>query len=406
MDKIMITKEQARQFIVSYQGLDGVHQYKGKSGIIEFIKNVGCIQYDTLNVVGRNPDLVLQSRVKNYRGNMLHELLYNDRLLVDEWDKEMSIYATKDWPFFERNRKASFERYKDIEAINKHLPYIREVIEEKGPVTSSDLKLDQIIDWSWAPTRLSRAALESMYLWGELIICSKANSRKLYDFAHKHIPKQILNMEDPNKTLQKYHDWHVLRRIGAVGLLWNRSGDAWLGIKEMKSAERNETFQRLLDSGLIIEVQVKEFKYPLYMKNEHLLLLDSVLQNEAVNPRGAILAPLDNMLWDRKLMQELFDFEYRWEVYKPATQRKYGYYVLPILYGNKFAARFEPVLDKESKALIIKNWWWESDVKVTAKMSKELQRCIKDFMNFTEMQSLIISDNALISSKLEWLRQV
>ena len=329
--------------------------------------------------------------------------MYKDRSLLDEWDKEMSIYATEDWLCFERNRKASFERYKDIEDIKMYLPYIREVIEEKGPVTSSDLKLDQIIDWSWAPTRLSRAALESMYLWGELIICNKANSRKLYDFADKHIPKQILHMENPNKTLENYHDWHILRRIGAVGLLWNKAGDAWLGIKEMKSKERSEAFGRLLDKGLIIEIQVEGLKYPLYMKNEYLGLLEGVLQKEAAKPRGAILAPLDNMLWDRKLMQELFGFEYRWEVYKPAVQRKYGYYVLPILYGNKFVARFEPVLDKENKALIIKNWWWESEVRVTAKIRKELQRCIKDFMNFTDTQSLVINDNTLTASKLEWL---
>ena len=83
MDKIKITKEQARQFIVAYQGLDGEHRYKGKTGIIDFIKNVGCVQYDTLNVVGRNPDLVLQSRIEGYKAIMLQELMYKERLLVD-----------------------------------------------------------------------------------------------------------------------------------------------------------------------------------------------------------------------------------------------------------------------------------------------------------------------------------
>lgn len=403
MNKVKITKEQARQFIISYQGLDGEHQYKGKTGIIDFIKNVGCIQYDTLNVVGRNPDLVIQSRIKNYKADLLQELLYKDRLLVDEWDKEMSIHIIEDWPYYERNRKVSFERYKDIEEIKMHLPYIRELIEEKGPVTSSDIKLNQIIDWSWAPTRLSRAALESMYLWGELIICNKANSRKVYDFAANHIPEQILNMENPNKTLEDYHEWHVLRRIGAVGLLWNKAGDAWLGIKEMKSNERNEAFSRLLDKGLIIELQVEDMKYNLFIRAQEAGILKNILDGEILKPRASIIAPLDNLLWDRKLIKELFDFEYRWEVYKPVTQRKYGYYVLPILYGNNFVARFEPVLDKKNNALIIKNWWWESEVRVTAKMRKELQRCIKEFMNFTEAQSLVINDNALAASKLEWL---
>lgn len=399
MGKITITREQARQFMVIYQGLNGDFQYKGKQGILAFIEKVGSIQYDTLNIVGRNPDLVLQSRIKNYKANMLQELMYKDRMLLDQWDKEMSIYPTKDWPYFGRNRKASFERYKDIQAVKDYLPYVREVLAEKGPITSSDLKLDQIIDWSWAPTRLSRASLESMYLWGELIVCNKTNSRKLYDCAHKYIPKQILEMDDPNKTLQQYHDWHVLRRIGAVGLLWNKASDAWLGIKEMKSKERNEAFERLLDKKLIIEIEVEGLKYPLYMKAEYEELLKNTIEQEPHKARGAILAPLDNMLWDRKLIKELFDFEYRWEVYKPAAQRQYGYYVLPILYGSSFVARFEPVLDKKNKTLNIKNWWWESEVKITAKMRKDLKQCINNFISFTEAQSLTIE-----ADKLDWLQ--
>jgi uncharacterized protein YcaQ len=402
MDGIRITKEQARKFIVLYQGLYNDYQYKDKQGVLDFIEKVGCLQFDTLNVVGRNPDLVLQSRIKNYKPNILQELLYKDRILVDEWDKEMSIYPSKDWPFFERNRKAAYKRYSEIQAIKDYLPYVRDVIERSGPITSSDLKLDEIVDWSWAPTRLSRAALESMYLWGELIIYSKTNSRKLYDFTHKHIAQKILDIEDPNKTLEQYHDWHVLRRIGAVGLLWNKSGDAWLGIKEMKAKERSEAIERLLERKQVMEIQVEDIKYPLYMKSEYQGLLNSVIGQES-KARGAILAPLDNMLWDRKLIKELFDFEYRWEVYKPAVQRKYGYYVLPILYGSEFVARFEPVIDKDRETLVIKNWWWESEVKVTAKMRKELLRCIKAFQSFTETKNLCIADNALTVNKLEWL---
>jgi uncharacterized protein YcaQ len=209
-------------------------------------------------------------------------------------------------------------------------------------------------------------------------------------------------MEDPNKTLEQYHDWHVLRRIGAVGLLWNKSGDAWLGIKEIKAKERSEAIERLLERKQVMEIQVEGIKYPLYMKSEYQSLLNIVLEQES-KARGAILAPLDNMLWDRKLIKELFGFEYRWEVYKPAIQRKYGYYVLPILYGSEFVARFEPVIDKDRETLVIKNWWWESEVKVTAKMRKELLRCIKAFQSFTETKNLCIADNALTVNKLEWL---
>jgi uncharacterized protein len=156
----------------------------------------------------------------------------------------------------------------------------------------------------------------------------------------------------------------------------------------MKSKERNSAFARLLDRGLIIEVQVEGLKYNLFMRAQEEEILKNVLEQKSIKPRASIIAPLDNMLWDRKLIQELFDFEYRWEVYKPAAQRKYGYYVLPILYGNCFVARFEPVLDKENNKLVIKNWWWEPGVKVTAKMRKELQLSIQHFMDFTGAQSI------------------
>jgi uncharacterized protein YcaQ len=389
MSKIRISKEQARSFIVRYQGLQGERQYKGKQGIVDFVSKVGCIQYDTLNIVGRNPDLVLQARIKDYKPSMLYEVMYKDRLLIDQWDKEMSIYSVKDWPYFELNRKEALSGYKNKEAIKACIPYVREVIEKKGPVTSADLELNETIDWAWAPTRLSRAVLEAMYFWGELIVYSKINSRKVYDFASRHIPSELLIMENPNKTMEQYYEWHVLRRIGAVGLMWNKGSDAWLGIKKLKAEERNKAFEGLLEKGLIMEIEVEGLKQPLYIKSEYESLLREVINGEKYKIRGAILAPLDNMLWDRKLIQELFDFEYRWEVYKPADQRKYGYYVLPVLYGNEFVARFEPVLDKESSSMIIKNWWWEPHIKVSAIMRKDLESCLRDFMRFTGSDNIV-----------------
>lgn len=400
MSEFRITKEQACAFLTEYHGLNAPYIYEGKEGIMKYFQKTGCIQFDTLNVVGRNPDLVLQSRVKKYKSRLLQELLYKDRRLVDEWDKEMSIYPVEDWPFFERNRQAALHRYGTIEAIQAELPYVREAIDRKGPVTSSDLEHDQIIDWSWAPTRLSRAILESMYHWGELIVYDKAGARKLYDFADKHISRALLEKEDPNPSLLQYHKWHILRRIGAVGLLWNKASDAWLGIKGMKSQERNEAFRELLEEGSILPVQVDGLKLPLFIKKEELPLLNKVLSENAVKPRATVLAPLDNLLWDRKLIQELFGFEYRWEVYKPAAERKYGYYVLPVLYGGRFVGRFEPVLDKSEGTLVIKNWWWENGVKPNQKLQQELRKCIKGFADFTEAKALVLGEGL---ESFQWL---
>jgi uncharacterized protein len=104
MGKICISKEQLRKFLVIYQGLHYPRTFNGNLGIKEFVKRVGCLQYDPLNVVGRNIDLILQSRIENYEPNMLEKLMYEDRELIDGWDKMMSIYCIEDWAYFERIR--------------------------------------------------------------------------------------------------------------------------------------------------------------------------------------------------------------------------------------------------------------------------------------------------------------
>jgi len=404
MERLTLTKQQARRFILAHQGLGSSYEFTGKKGVLDYIKLVGCIQYDALNIVGRNPELVLQSRIKDYHPSMLYELLYKERRLLDGIDKEMSIYCIEDWPYFHRNRQVSFKRFGNTpQLIKDYLPQIRQKIEDSGPLSSHDLKLNQIVDWSWSPTRLSRAALESMYHWGELIVHHKVNTRKVYDFTHRHITKELIETPDPNRTEKQYHDWCIMRRIGAVGLLWGKSGDAWRGIQRIKSAERDESVTRLLKKGKIIEVQVKGIKYPLYMRVTEKKRLESALEQSDTTPRAAILAPLDNMLWDRQFVQELFGFEYRWEVYKPINERKHGYYVLPVLYGDRFIARFEPGKDKENGALVINNWWWEPGINHSKTMQQELQRCFTQFLKYLGTDKLEIDGRLAEKEGLEWM---
>ena len=176
-----------RKYLVKYQSLCTSTELQGKVGVLSYIKRVGCIQYDALNVVGRNADLVLQSRISDYSPNYLYELLYEDRKLVDELDKVMSIFSVEDWPYFQSFREAAKFRYGSNPKLLEIIEDVRQTIRDKGPVTSDDLEYKQSVAWSWAPTKLSRAALESMYFWGELIIEKKINARKVYDFANKLI---------------------------------------------------------------------------------------------------------------------------------------------------------------------------------------------------------------------------
>jgi uncharacterized protein YcaQ len=389
MKAFTITKQQARRFLIAYHGLAGKRMFDGKQGILDYIQRVGCIQFDPLNIVGHNHELVLQSRVKGFKPDMLQELLYKERCLIDGWDKNMSIYLTADWPCFSRSRETAKKRLGNTDRpINAVLPQIRKEIEERGPVSSTDLDYSETVNWYWAPTRISRAALESMYFWGELIIHHKAYTRRIYDYAYRNISRELLSAPDPNPTEEEYFAWYVLRRIGSIGMLWNKAGDAWLGIEDLKSTERNEAFKSLLDEDKITKVFIEEIEQPFYIKSKYKQLLNDIIISKAPNRRAVILAPLDNLIWDRKLIKELFDFDYKWEVYKPASERSYGYYVLPVLYGDKFIARFEPGWDKKSRSIIIKNWWWEPGVKVNKMLKESLAKCFKDFEKFLDAESI------------------
>jgi uncharacterized protein YcaQ len=316
----------------------------------------------------------------------------------------MSIYGLEDWPYFQRYRDAAFKRFgDDSQPAVSILPQVRKMIQERGPLSSIDLEFNDSVDWSWGPTRIARAALESMYGWGELIIHHRINTRKVYDFANRHLPDAILSAGDPNISDDRFHDWRIHRRIQGLGLIWNRSGDAWLGFRGIKSKDRTAAFDRLLERDLLIEVRVEGIESLLYIRSDDEELLVNSIGTEQMKPRAVILAPLDNLLWDRRYVKQLFDFYYIWEVYKPVVERQYGYYVLPILYGDRFIARFEPGRDKESGAMLIKNWWWESGIEPSQRMQSELRRCFSQFLRFLGTDSMRIEEPVAGQAGLEWL---
>ena len=123
---------------------------------------------------------------------------------------------------------------------------------------------------------------------------------------------------------------------------------------------------------------IEGIEFPFYMAPEDEVFFDTVASEKHVK----FLAPLDNVLWDREMVANIFNFEYSWEVYIPVEKRKYGYYVLPVLYGNDIIARFEPVKTNKGDPLTIKNWWWESGVKVTEALLGKMDRAIQKFAEY------------------------
>lgn len=387
MTEIHITKNEARKFILYKQGLLGDYRFEGKNGILDYIRQAGCIQFDPIDICGKNAELVLQSRIKGVTKSQLYELLYVDRKLVDYFDKNLSIFPVEDWKYFERTREEHRRWERSHDEINQVRNIIISSISEQGPMCSSDFELSQKVDWYWSETKLSRAALEHLYFTGELAIHHKQGTIKYYDLIGNCIPDCILKEPDPYPSDFAHRKWLVLRRIGSVGLLWNRASDAWLGIPGLKSKERNDIFSALLSETYITPVIVEDINHPFYCLTEDIKWMESIDKEIPAKPRCEFIAPLDNMMWDRNLIKEIFDFEYKWEIYTPQSERKYGYYVLPILYGDRFIGRIEMVYDKKCRELNVINIWYEPGIKLTKAMEKGLNSAIKRFERFNMTQS-------------------
>ena len=357
-----ISKEEARRFLVKYHGLDGGQGLSGKDGIMRFMNRVGCIQYDPLNVAGRNADLVLQSRIVGYRPRLLEELLYTDRSLVDGYDKMMCIYRTEDFGRMARVRKAAADgaaavmrRRGQTEALEL-LDVIREDIRRNGPAQAKDFSIGCNRKGRWGPKKLSSSALDYLYNTGELSVAGKTGTQKIFDFTENlfhEVRTEEFQGEDGEAA---FFRWYVKRRIGSVGMLWNKNGGAWLGRFVSDRERRGACIRQLLDRGELREFRVEGIEEPFYMRTEDADVLNRPFQEG----RTVFMAPLDNLLWDREMLRMLFDFTYSWEVYLPADKRKFGYYVLPVLYGSRFAGRFEPEQYRQGDSVLrIKNWWWE-----------------------------------------------
>jgi len=393
-----LSKGQVRRFLLLKQGLTGDYRFEGKQGALDYIRQAGCIQFDPVDVCGKNAELVLQSRVKGFTKAMLHKLLYEDRTLVDSFDKNLAIIPTEDWPYFERFRQIAKKNAINYPEMQDLMKQAKECIDKNGACNSGNLPVDLEgeMNWRsaihWSPGHnTTRAVLEQLYSEGELIIHHKKGTRKFYDIAEKHIPAEIFTAEDPLPDDTEYLKWRMLRRIGAVGLLWNRLSDAWLGIWELNAANRNGCFRLLKEEGKILEVKVEGIKDSLFCRAEDKPLIEKSIFDPEPNPRCEVLAPLDCLIWDRKLIQALFDFDYTWEIYHPAHKRKYGHYVLPMLYGEGFAGRIEATVDRKTKTLNVKHIWYEEGFKQSKAFKKEEDNCINRLAKFNGCTSTHIN---------------
>ncbi|MDR2590553.1 MAG: winged helix DNA-binding domain-containing protein, partial [Oscillospiraceae bacterium] len=365
-----ISKNDACSFLLTYQKLTDSQEFSGVDGVLDFMKKVRCIQYDPLNIIGRNTDLVLQSRVRDYRPQMLEQLLYEDRLLIDGWDKMMSIYLQEDWPYFNfiRQQRAfeaisTLKNRKSEDAI-LYINTVLDILAKNGPMQSKHIQLGSVGSGRWGHRNLSSAAMDYLFHLGKVGVFKKIGVNKVYDLIENLLLDDIINQPNPFKTEHDFMKWYVYRRLGSVGMLWNKNGGGWLATLMPNKELRQRFLDEYIADELVKCIEVEGISAKFYIRSEDAGIFDT--NNLATSKAVRFIAPLDNLMWDRDMLLKLFDFKYTWEVYIPASKRKYGYYVIPVLYGNRFVARFEP--EKSESYIKIKNWWWEKDISVSNDM--------------------------------------
>ena len=386
---IGIRREQACRFMLAKNGLLGSNGLRGKEGVLAYIRQAGCVQYDPIDVCGKSHELALLARVKGFSREMLDELLYQDRALIDFFDKNMCILRVQDWPYLAFLRESFRRNSRSREAVESVAQQVLSLVHEKGSLTAKELDMKEKVDWSWNDTSLGRAALETLYFRGDLVIHHKTGTQKSYALASDCLPRELLEAPYPFANERQRQCWQIMRRISAVGMLWNAPSDAWLGVDGLTAQIRNEIFEVMLRIGRVLPVEVEGLSRPVFVLAQDEPLLRACQQPLAMDRQARLLAPLDCMLWDRKLIYELFGFSYKWEIYTPEEQRRYGYYVLPVLMGERFAGRVEPGCDRERDALIVRRFWPEAGVKVNDRFLWALEDALQVLRRFNGVSRIV-----------------
>ena len=345
------------------------------ASVMRVIDRLGSLQFDPLEVAGRNHDLVLLARIEGYRRAWTDGLLYDDRLLYETYNKGLSLVPTAELPFYRITWDLNRRRHGE-NAFDEHAPLVEELLERirtRGPMSSTDVEPRAAIDWYWRPTNQVRALLEALAEAGILGLARREGNRRVYDLAERLFPAELLA---DRRTQDEQRRHKLLSRFRAHGLL-GASGQAeiWMGtgpverrggVAARTAADRAHRRGALVDEGLLTPVAVEGLKGNRFVVSAELPLLDqaegevaSGRQPNGRPPGVAFLAPLDPLVWDRQMLRPLFGFDYIWEVYVPAAKRRWGYYVLPIWFGDRFVGRIEPRIDRQAKTLRVLGIWWE-----------------------------------------------
>ena len=366
--ELHLTADQARRFLVARHLLAPPRHLPARpASVLRVVDRLGSLQFDPLEVPGaRNHDLVLHARIAGYQRAWCERWLYaprGQRRLIELYNKALNILPIAELPYYRLSWARAAGHYDEFLAEHAELANrIRTHVRDHGPVPTAAFRdVDARIQWWWdteaTTTTAARAILEALFVVGEVGIARRDGNRRYYDLIERLVPAAILDVPPASEDEAIRH--RVLSRFRAVGLA-GATGNAelvWGGAGPV--AQRKEIIADLVDDGTLVPVDVEGVRGTRLLLGEERPIVRAADRNRRVPLKVTFLAPLDPLMWDRPLIRDLFGFEYQWEVYTPQAKRRHGYYVLPILFGDRFAGRIEPRLERKTRTLHIAGVWFE-----------------------------------------------
>ena len=403
MTPINISKQTARRFVLGKQGLWPGRRWKGKKGTAEAIRTCEAVQLDPLNVAARSQDIVLHSRVIDYKPEYLYQVAYEDRQFFD-YGGWLAMYPMSELPYWRVHMEGRSHEKRIEGFVLSHeelFEHVRAELRKRGPLGNRDFEGDRVAAWNYRGRKETSLILFDMWLSGELMMHHRNGFDRVYDFRENIAPKQYDYMAGVKET----EEFFVRKSVALMGLKREST---------MRSPELNNYMRRdysatevkkIMDeqkaSGVFAQVQIEGGRETYLVLGEDVAALEALEKGRV--PKGwkpkdtttleevTFLSSLD-MVSARGRAKKLFDFDYVWEVYVPAEKRRWGYYVLPILYGDDLVARLDPKLDRTTMTLEIKGFWTEDDAPVKdVDFANALAKGLVRFAKFVDAKAITLS---------------
>ena len=388
---LTLSRETHRRAVLGLQGLWPGRRFAGDAGVSAALRTMHALQLDPLNVTGRSQDIALYGRVLGYEPSAFHAMAYGRREAFD-YGNWLNLYPIETFRYW-RTPMRRAKRGKDLaEFLAKYPSAIRGVkrsLRANGPMANRDFAGGAVDEWSYRGRKDTALALHLMWLHGDVMITERRGFDRVYDLTERVLPPEHAGRASEREA-EAFFAQHV---VALHGVLREKGWHSLTGFAQRvgrkAAAERGaRVLEEALERGSIARVRVEGSSENWLTLAETLPLLGELEAGrvpDAWKPLGpsteeevTLLAPLD-MATARGRAMPLFGFDYVWEVYKPAHLRRWGYYTLPVLWGDRLIARVDPRFDRASGTLELLGFWLEEGMSATPEFADALANGLARF---------------------------